>query len=93
MRHAQQRLAEQRQRGIRAVVPLELGVTDGGTDPDVLVGDGHGVQPGHPVDVDQVGGLGQPHVEHGDEALTPGEDLAVVPHLGEGRDGLVEGSW
>ncbi len=45
---------------------------------------------GHPVDVHQVGRRGEAHVEDRDEALAAGEDLAVVAHLGEDGDGLID---
>ena len=66
-----------------------------GPDPDAVgVGDDL-VQLGQPVDVDQVGGGGQAHVEQRDQALAAGQDLAVVADLGQLGQGLgtVEDRW
>jgi hypothetical protein len=59
-----------------------------GPDPDGVVVDGDLVQLGQPVDVDQVAGGGQAHVEQRDQALAAGEDLAVVADLGQHGQGL-----
>ena len=90
MRDVEQRLAQQRLSGIRPVVVFELGVPDQGADPDVLGGDLDRVQAADPVDVDEVGRRGQAHVEDRDEALSAGEDLAVMADLGEHGDGGVD---
>ncbi len=75
------RLAQQRQRGIRLVVVLELGVAHERAHPHLGVGHGHLGEAGDLVDVDEVGRRGESHVEDRDEALPTREDLAVVPHL------------
>ena len=92
MGHVAQGLAEERERGARPAVPLERSVPDQGSHADVGVGDVHGIQPGHAVDVDEVPGAGEAHVEHRDEALPTGEHLAVVADLGEDAHGLVDGA-
>jgi hypothetical protein len=62
-----------------------------GHDPDAVgVGDDL-VQLGQPVDVDQVGGRDQAHVEQRDQALAAGQDLAVVADLGQLDQGLGDG--
>ena len=71
---------------------LEPGVPDERADADPLVGDVDGIQPGDAVDVDEVAGVGQAHVEHRDQALPAGEHLAVVADLAEHGDGLVDGA-
>jgi hypothetical protein len=75
-------LAEQGDGGGGLVV-LDPGVAGQGADPDRVRLPGDLVQGGQPVDVDQVGGGGQPHVEQRDQALAAGQDLAVVAHLGQ----------
>ena len=59
-----------------------------GADPDGAVVHGHLVQLVQPVDVDQVRGGGQAHVEQRDQALLAGQDLAVVAYLGQHGQGL-----
>jgi hypothetical protein len=74
-----------------SVVLLEPGVPDERTDAHRGVGDVHGIQPRHAVDVDEVARVGQAHRQHRDQALAAGEDLAVVADLAEHGDGLVDG--
>ncbi len=71
-----------------------LGVPFPGRGPE-----GHGVatvldaaQRRHPVDVDQLGGPGQPHGQHRDQALAAGDDLGLVAVLGEQGQDLLERS-
>ena len=87
-----QRLAQEGERGLGGVVALEPRVPDECAHPHPRVGDVDGIQPGDAVDVDEVAGAGQPHVEHGDQALPAGEHLAVVADLGQHGDGLVDGA-
>ena len=87
-----QRLAQQRQRGIRLVVVLELRVPHQRADPHLGVGDVDVGEAGDLVDVDQVGRRGEPHVEDRDQALPARQHLAVVAHLGQHRDRLVDGA-
>ena len=74
------------------LVALELGMAHQGADPDGLARHLDGVEAGDAVDVDEVRGGGQPHVEDRDEALASGEDLAVMADLAEDGDGLLEGA-
>ncbi len=91
MGDVEESLAQEGESGIRLVVVLEAGVANERADPHGLVGDGHRVEPGHAVDVDEVRGRGQAHVEDRDEALAAREDLAVVADLSEDVDGRLEG--
>ena len=86
----QQGLAQQREGGVGALVPLQLGVPDEGADAHRVLPHLDVAEAGHPVDVDQVGRRGEAHVEDRDEALAAGEDLAVVAHLSEDGDGLID---
>ena len=91
VRDVAQRLAQEGVRRERPRVPLEPGVPHERTDPHRVVGDVDGIQPGDAVDVDEVAGAGQAHVEHGDQALPAGEHLAVGAGLGQHGHGLVDG--
>ena len=81
-------LAQQRDGLGGGGVVLDPGVAGDGPDPDRVVVDGDLVQLGQPVDVDQVRGGGQAHVEQRDQALAAGQDLAVVADLGQHGQGL-----
>ncbi len=50
------------------------------------------VEPGHAVDVDHLGRLGEPHREQRDQALAAGQDLPLVTVLGEQCEHLVDGA-
>ena len=72
----------------RGPVVLDPGVAGQGPHPDRVGVAGDLVQLGQPVDVDQVAGGGQAHVEQRDQALAAGQDLAVVADLGQHGQGL-----
>ena len=86
-----QRLAEQWLCPPRLGVVLHPGVAGERTDPNPVDARLNRVEFGDPVDVHDVGGFGQTHRQHRDERLAAGQHLAVVPHLGEHRDGLGDG--
>jgi hypothetical protein len=50
----------------------------------------HVAQAADPVDVDQVLGVREAEVQQRDQALTAGQDLAVLTVLGQQAQGLVE---
>ena len=71
-----------------AGVPLDPAVPGQRPDPHPGGVDGHRVQRGDPVDVDQVRGFGQPHGQDRYQRLAAGQHLPVMADLGQQRDGL-----
>ena len=90
MGHQSQRPAQQRLHGVRRVVALDVGVTCHGADANPALRRPHVGQLMHPVDIHEMPRRSEPHVEHRDEALSSGEDLAVGSDVGEPLQGLVE---
>ena len=88
VRHEVQRLLEDREpRGGRAIA-LDFAVPGERADPHSAVLGPYKRQLAQAIDVDDVGGLGEPHVQDRDQALATRENLALGP--GEGIERFVE---
>jgi hypothetical protein len=85
-----QRLAEQRHGSEGVLVVFDVGVPGSRAHPNAHVVRADAAKTAHVVDVDEMSRGGQPHGHQGDQALSPREDLAVRPGLGEHVQGLLE---
>src|SRR5258706_15819193 len=61
-------------------------------DPQPVAVDGDAVEIGEAVDVDQVVGPGEPHVEHRGKTLAAGDDLGVIAPYRQALQRCIEGS-
>src|SRR5439155_8299477 len=75
----------------REVGALEIRVTDEGAHPEMPVDPLERVEPGDPVDVDELCGCGEARLHHGDQALAPREEAGVVAPFTFRRDRLDDG--
>ena len=69
----------------------DVGVADERADPEVPVGPLERVEPGDPVDVDELRRRGEARLHHRDEALAAGEEADVFASLTFRRDRLFDG--
>jgi hypothetical protein len=70
---------------------MECRVPNAGADHELAASDRNAAERLDPVDVDQVGGLGEPECHGRDETLAAGENAAVVRgKFGKQRDRFVD---
>jgi len=82
-------LTQQWQLGECTLVAFELRMANESADVDAVGLDLDRVETGDPVDVDQVAGGRETHVQDGDQALPTSEHLAVMAELGKYRKRLL----